>query len=310
MIQIYYKEIKLYEERDDVTLTAYIQDVMELSDEKIKRPAILICPGGAYLKCASQEAEPVALRFAAMGYHAFVLRYSTYFGLETNIQVPNSTEDITIKNHCLFPNPVLEIGRSILHIKEYAEKWQIDSDRIALCGFSAGAHNVAMYSNLWNTEIFSKNFNMDLKIFKPTAVILGYMAGDLYFSKIQHKEKDKEILFRTSYMALLGKQELSTEDIKLVSPSLHVNSDNPPTFLWSTSEDGLVSVRNTIKMADALAEKQIPFEMHIFEEGSHGLSLGTQASAKVKKQINKDVAKWVELAEPWLQKRIKIEFLE
>jgi len=50
----------------------------------------------------------------------------------------------------------------------------------------------------------------------------------------------------------------------------------------------------------------IPFEMHIFEEGNHGLSLGTQASVKIKKQVNKDVVKWVELAEVWLQKRMQI----
>lgn len=245
-----------------------------------------------------------------MGYHVFVLRYSTYFGLEKNIQIPNSKEEIIVKNHCIFPNPILEIGMSILLIKEYAKTWEIDSSKIALCGFSAGGHNVAMYSNLWNTELFSKNFNIDLNVFKPTAIILGYMAGDLYFSKLNNIEEDKEMFFRTSYMALLGKQELSDEDIKLVSPSLHVNRYTPPTFLWSTYEDGLVSVRNTIKMADALAEKNIPFEMHIFEEGSHGLSLGTQASAKVKKQINKDVAKWVELVEVWLHKRLEIDFLD
>ena len=71
--------VQLYEGRPDVSLTTYVlADSPELMNGK-RRPAVLICPGGAYLNCSDREAEPVALRFAAMGYHAFVLRYSTYF---------------------------------------------------------------------------------------------------------------------------------------------------------------------------------------------------------------------------------------
>ena len=70
--------IKFYENREDVTLTTYVlKDSQELLDGK-KRPAIIICPGGAYLSCSDREGEAVALRFASMGYHTFVLRYSTY----------------------------------------------------------------------------------------------------------------------------------------------------------------------------------------------------------------------------------------
>ena len=70
--------IKLYEDREDVTLTTYvIAEKGELRGQG-KRPAVLICPGGAYMSCSDREAEPIALKFAAMGYHAFVLRYSVY----------------------------------------------------------------------------------------------------------------------------------------------------------------------------------------------------------------------------------------
>ncbi len=70
---------KLYPDRDDVTLTSYVIADSSETTKKIRRPGILICPGGAYLFCSDREAEPVALRFAAMGYHAFVLRYSVYY---------------------------------------------------------------------------------------------------------------------------------------------------------------------------------------------------------------------------------------
>ena len=69
--------IKLYENREDVTLTTYVlQDSPEMLAGK-SRPAILICPGGGYMSCSDREAEPIAMKFASMGYHTFVLRYST-----------------------------------------------------------------------------------------------------------------------------------------------------------------------------------------------------------------------------------------
>ena len=81
-------------------------------------------------------------------------------------------------------------------------------------------------------------------------------------------------------------------------------------FLWATAGDKLVPVQHSIRMAHALAEHQIPFEMHVFERGDHGLSVATQAAAAAKSQINRDVAKWTELAEAWLEKRFALELPE
>lgn len=66
----------LWQGREDVTLTAYLLDNCFDMDPKRKRPAILICPGGGYQYCSDREAEPVAMKFAGMGYHTMVLRYS------------------------------------------------------------------------------------------------------------------------------------------------------------------------------------------------------------------------------------------
>lgn len=307
---MYSEKLKIYADREDVTLTTYVQnDAEQLLGDK-NRPAILICPGGGYMKCATQEAEPVALRFSSMGYHTFVLRYSTYFGLESAPCFPSKKEDIKVKEHCMFPNPMLEIGQAILLIREHAKEWKVDTKRIALCGFSAGAHNVAMYANSWNTVLFSNYFKKSQDMFKPIAMILGYIAGDDYFAKMEEIEKEKEMFFRVSYTALLGKQELSEEEINRMSPSKYVNRYTPPAFLWGTYEDETVSIRNTLKMAQSLQENKIPFEIHIFEKGQHGLSLATQESAKVKMQMNQDAAKWVGLAEAWLQKRMALEIPE
>ena len=73
--------------------------------------------------------------------------------------------------------------------------------------------------------------------------------------------------------------------------------ETPTPFLWATSADELVPVQHSLRMAHALADHKVPFEMHIFEEGMHGLSVATQASAGAKTQINADAAKWVDLVE-------------
>jgi dipeptidyl aminopeptidase/acylaminoacyl peptidase len=81
-------------------------------------------------------------------------------------------------------------------------------------------------------------------------------------------------------------------------------------FLWATSEDELVPVEHTTRMATALASNKIPFEMHVFETGPHGLSLSDQASAESMFEVDADAAKWVGLAEAWLKKRFALELPE
>lgn len=306
---MYTDVIRLYNDREDVTLTAYIQEDAEALLSGTGRPAVLICPGGAYMKCASQEAEPVALRFAAMGYHTFVLRYSTYFSLDPEGKFPEDSNAVQYREHCIYPAPIREIGHSFLIIQNLAKKWLIDTERIILCGFSAGAHNVALYAENWDKPVIYDYFNREKKLFRPAALILSYMAGDCYFEE-KSQDKERDLFFRVSYMALAGKQELTEEDQAFFSPSRHVSASVPPVFLWATCADQTVSVKNTIKMEMALAEAGIPFECHIFEEGNHGLSLATQESAKTVKQIRPDVARWVELAETWLLKRFELQLPE
>ncbi len=298
--------MKLYENREDVTLTAYVvADSVELTDGK-DRPAILICPGGAYLNCSDREGEPIALRFAAMGYHAFVLRYSTF--TEGKGGFPDMSQEITPKEHCQHPNPMREIGKAMLMIRERAKEWLVDVDRIALCGFSAGAHNSAMYATHWHTPLLSEFYGVNPEVFKPAAVILGYMLSDYVFMKNTADKMGKmdQALFELANIAFLGTASPEEEMLANVSPALHVTENTPPTFLWATAADSLVPVQHTIRMSHALADQKIPFEVHIFEEGAHGLSLATQASATAKSQINSDAAKWVPMAEAWLSKRFEL----
>ena len=127
----------------EATLEGYILDCeLSLGQDK-KRPAIVICPGGGYLYCSPREAEPIALRYAARGFHTFILRYS-------------------VKWDAANFAPLQEVSWVIGYLREHAEQWHIDPAKIATCGFSAGGH-LALAAGLLGEN-------------KPNAMILGYPA--------------------------------------------------------------------------------------------------------------------------------------
>lgn len=125
-----------------VTLTAYIQEV-EGEFQFVRRPAILVLPGGGYAMCSDREADPVAMAYLKAGYQAFILRYSTG---------KNKT----------WPNPLEDYEQAMTLIEERAEEWHLDKSRIAAVGFSAGGHLCACAATI------AKH--------KPAAAILVYPA--------------------------------------------------------------------------------------------------------------------------------------
>jgi len=302
------KVIRLYEDREDVTLTTYVLAEKGELRAQGNRPAILICPGGGYFNCSDREAEPIALAFAAMGYHAFVLRYSTY--MEGSGEFPDISYVPEPKKHLAHPAPVREVGKAMLIIREHAKEWMVDMERVAVCGFSAGAHNAAMYGVYWDKPLVTDYLHVEKGEIRPAALILGYMLSDYILMRDIEKKKMNEIFFAASNVAFMGETAPSEETLKAVSPARLVSESTPPAFLWATSEDDLVPVQHTIRMAHALADHNIPFEMHIFEKGGHGLGTGTQATAMAKNQMDADVAKWIGMADAWLGKRFALELPE
>lgn len=295
--------IKLIEGRDDVTITTYILDSSSETIGEAKRPAVLICPGGAYLCCSDREAEPVALAFARMGYQAFVLRYSIY-GAHAFAQKPPIPE----RKECIHPAPILDIARAFVCIHQHAQEWRVDTDRIAICGFSAGGHNCAMYSTHWSKPIITENLKVDKSLLKPAACILGYPLTDyLYMKDYVSGDEGAEELFDKGNTALLGSNWKNDDKLLELSPARKVDKDVPPTFIWATSEDNLVPVAHSTLYATALANQGIPFEIHIFEEGDHGLALSDQSTAGRKSEINRDAAQWINLCSEWLLKRFSLD---
>ena len=293
--------IRLKEGREDVTLTTYVlQDSPDLLAGK-SRPAILICPGGGYFSCSDREAEPIALRFAGMGYHCFVLRYSTYCRGEGFF--PDLSKLPEPRKEDLHPTPMNEIGMAMRLICEHAEEWRVDIDRIAVCGFSAGGHNAAMYATRWHEQPDNP---------RPAAAILGYPLTDYVFKFEYESQQDGFVtgFFHASDTIFLGSPQPSAELLEDVSPARHVSAKTPPCFIWATAADELVPVMHSLLMAQALSAASVPFELHVFEEGQHGLGLADEAGASSLTQCNADAAGWSELAGKWLHKRFALPLPE
>ncbi|GFZ29958.1 acetylesterase [Clostridium zeae] len=295
------KKIQLWEDNEQVNLITYILDnSMEYQTNK-KRPSIIVCPGGGYLGTSDREAEPIAMKFATQGYNTFVLRYNTCFN-KMEIDFSNLPQ---VNERAVYPGPLFDLAKAMMVIKENAEEWFVDSEKISICGFSAGAHLAASIGVHWQDELLKEKFKVSNETFKPNAVILGYPLLDYNLMKEEVEEIGNEWVrefWKVSNKAIFGKSELTKEELAELSPTNYVTPNTPPTFIWHTADDGLVYVSNTLKFASELTKNKVPYELHIFENGVHGLSLCDETTASEAAHINQHCAHWFDLAVEWLKK--------
>jgi len=293
--------LSLWEDRPHVTMTGYLlHNSKEYQTDK-RRPAVIVCPGGGFLMTSDREAEPVALRFAGLGYQAFVLRYSTYakegaFDLEMLSEPPVSQ----------YPQPLYDLAQAIKTIRDNAAEWLIDPDRIAVAGFSAGGHVAASLGVHWHEPFLGDKLETDNERFKPNALLLGYPVVDFRYIKEEFDKRNNaqmQGLFTVVNRAVFGVPVPTGEQLEELNPCNHVSERTPPAFLWHTADDSLIFAGNSLRFANALAAHRVPYELHIFENGVHGLSLSDDTTAVDETQRNADVAAWFELAAKWLKKR-------
>lgn len=295
------EKIKLWEDDENSNLVTYVLDNSREFKTDQRRPAILVCPGGGYIDVSDREAEPIALRFAAEGYHTFVLNYNTYFIKST--QNNNSLPRTNRKS--IYPGPLLDLAKAMMIIRENADKWFVDCEKISVCGFSAGAHLALSLGAHWQDELLKDKLQADSKTFKPNSLILGYPLTDYNIMKnVYENTTDKGLLsfFNISNRAIFGSERPTDEQLNKISPTNYITSNMVPTFIWHTATDGLIYVLNSLKLAEELTKHKIPYELHVFEEGPHGMSLCNEVTASEEAHIDSHCEKWIGLALEFLKK--------
>lgn len=257
------------------TLTTYILN-KNTFDGRItdkSRGAVLICPGGAYVYTSEREAEPIAMKFLAEGFNVFILDYSV-----TPIK---------------YPQPLLDLARAMTIIRENAEQWLVDKNDITVCGFSAGGHLAASLGVFWNKTSLWEIDGIKKEFVQPNRLILAY---PVITSKNEYKHGN-------SIENLMGVNATEAQ-LKEVSLEDQVGEHTPSTFLWHTCGDLDVSLENTLLFANALRKYKIPFEMHIYPEGGHGLALANEETTMKGNPLRPHVATWLPLVVQWLKKSL------
>lgn len=255
----------------EATLTGYVIDNSpEMHMDRV-RPTILLMPGGGYVMTSDIEAEPVALKMVGYGYNVFVLRYSC------------------APAH--YPVAMEQAAESIRLMRESAREWNIDPHAIIAAGFSAGGHVAASLGTLWNKGRLSAA-GFDPAEIRPDGLFLGYSV--LTSGEFAHRD---------SIDNLLGDKRSDEAALHEVSLELQVDEHTPPAFMWHTVTDGAVPVENTMLFALALKNHQVPVEVHLFQQGAHGLSLGTEETTRSDGSGEEEsVQSWPALFNKWVQR--------
>lgn len=216
-------------------LTVSLRASLDAMPAVKQRPLVLVVPGGGYNHVSPREGDPVALQFAAAGYHTAVLTYSVGEGAQ-NYQ------------------PLRQMNEALALLRQNAGEWHILPDKIAVCGFSAGGH-LALSSAVLDIPGAQQQP-------RPNAVILAYpvvTAG--------------QYAHRGSFVQLAGSENIAAQLPFALEDK--ITSRTPPVFVWHTMEDQTVPVENSLLLLAALRKAGVPCEAHLFQKGAHGSSIST-----------------------------------
>ncbi|MBN2983123.1 MULTISPECIES: alpha/beta hydrolase [Cohnella] len=205
-------------------------------------PAVIVFPGGGYGMRAHHEGEPIALWLNSIGISAFVLRYRV---------APYQ-----------YPCAWLDAQRAIRTVRHEADRYGIDSARVGILGFSAGGHLASTAGTQYDAGRPDAEDAVERQSSRPDLTILCYPVISM----------DESITHAGSRLNLLG-EDPDPELARKMSSETQVTPDTPPVFLWHTSDDGAVPVENSLAFATALRKQKVPFDLHVYAFGRHGLGL-------------------------------------
>lgn len=229
------------EDKDIPTLTPFFP-----APEKATGAAMVICPGGGYGGLAPHEGQEYARFLNEHGITGFVLKYRLAPG---GYHHPSMLEDA---------------ARAVRTVRAKAGEWKLDPKRIGIMGSSAGGHLASTLLTHFDAGKSDAADPIERQSSRPDAGILCYAV--ITMGQFTHQgSKDN----------LLGK-EPAPELVRELSNELRVTKATPPCFVWHTWEDTVVPVENSLQFADALRKAGVPFDLHVYQKGAHGIGLGSR----------------------------------
>lgn len=222
--------------------------------------AVVVCPGGGYSGRAPHEGDPIAQRLNDFGIAGFVCHYR-----------------VAPYRH---PFPMLDAQRAVRWVRAHAGEYGVNPEKVGILGFSAGGHLAATVATHYDTGDPEAADPVDRLSCRPDAAVLCYPV--ISFGRFRHTGSMQNLIGETPPEEL--RQSLSNEN--------QVTPDTPPTFLWHTADDAGVPVQNSLLFADSLAREGVPFELHIYQSGRHGLGLAPEDA---------HIASWSQLCAEWLK---------
>ncbi|MCL4181008.1 MAG: alpha/beta hydrolase [Verrucomicrobia bacterium] len=226
------------EEKDIPTLTVYLP---EGSSDRM--PAVVICPGGGYWGLASHEGKDYALWLNQHGVAGVVLKYRLG---SAGYRHPAMLQDA---------------ARAVRLVRARSEAWRIDPARVGIMGSSAGGHLASTLLTHFDAGDPNAADPVERESSRPDLGILCYAVISL-----------GEHTHQGSKQNLLG-PDPSAELVRLLSNELQVTPRTPPCFVWHTYEDAAVKVENALDYAAALRRNGVPFDLHVYQQGRHGIGL-------------------------------------
>lgn len=223
---------------DIPTLTAYLTEATNATGA-----AMVICPGGGYEHLAPHEGNDYALWLNQHGVTCFVLKYRLG------------------SNGYHYPAEFQDVTRAVRWVRAHADEFKIDAHRVGIMGSSAGGHLAATLLTHFDAGDTNSADVVERQSSRPDLGILCYAVITM-----------GEFTHQGSKGNLLG-DDPSPELVKLLSNELQVTRATPPCFLWTTYEDRTVRMENTLMFAEALRKKRVPFDLHIYQKGGHGMGL-------------------------------------
>ncbi|RME95591.1 MAG: alpha/beta hydrolase [Verrucomicrobia bacterium] len=224
---------------DRPTLTPYLP-----KPARATGAAIVVCPGGGYGALAPHEGHDYALWLNRQGIAAFVLKYR-------------------LGSHGYrHPAMLQDAARAVRLVRHRAAEWHVDPHRIGIMGSSAGGHLASTLLTHFDDGDPQAADPIDRESSRPDLGILCYAV--ITMGEHTHAGSRRNLLGPDPSPGLI--RELSNER--------QVTSRTPPCFLWHTWEDPVVDVENTLDFACALRRAGVPFALHIYPKGGHGIGLG------------------------------------